>query len=393
MPNPYVAVLRTSGGVPMSAAGFLARLPLSMAGIALLLLVADSTGSYAVAGAVDAAWILANAAFAPAVARWVDRKGQPQVVGPQMAAHVVGVALILALSALAAPTWTLFVGAMAAGAVMPVVGSLVRARWAYLLGGSPLLRTAYSWESVVDEMVFVIGPVLVTFLVVAAGPATALAVTVGFGAAGTVALLLQRRSTPSPQLDRGRDAVGSALRLRGMTGLVAVVGLLGVVFAGVEVTVLATARESGRTKEAGVVLAVWAVSSMLAGLVLGLLDQRHQLRRQLLVSTFAMLALLLPLLVVTELRAVALVLSAAGLTVSPSLIAGFALVQELVPMGRLTESLAWLSVGISVGFALGSPASGWLVDHVAPQSGFYVAVAAAAAAAAVAAGSYRRLAA
>lgn len=376
----------------MSASGMLARLPLSMAGIALLLLVADATGSYAVAGAVDAAWILANAAFAPAVARLVDRNGQPQVVGPQLAAHLAGVTLILTLAAFDMPIWTWFAAAVAAGAVLPVVGSLVRARWAFLLAGSPLLRTAYSWESVVDEMVFVIGPVLVTFLVVASGPATTLALTIGIGAVGTVALLLQRRSAPPPQPRSAHRARGSVLRLRGMLGVVMVSCLLGVVFAGVEVTVLASARESGRTEEAGLVLSLWAATSMLAGLVLGAMEQRHELRRQLAVSTAAMVVLLLPLLWVADLRSVVVVLAAAGFTASPTLIASFALVESLVPVDRLTEALAWVSVGISVGFALGSPASGWLVDHVAPRSGFYVAVAAAVASALAVAASYRSLA-
>ena len=86
-----------------------------MAGIALLLLVADITGSYAIAGAVDATWILANAAFAPAIARLVDRRGQARVVGPQLVVHLVGVVVILVLAAAEAPLWSLFVAAGLAG--------------------------------------------------------------------------------------------------------------------------------------------------------------------------------------------------------------------------------------------------------------------------------------
>ena len=374
----------------MSAAGFLARLPLSMAGIALLLTVADLTGSYAIAGAVDATWILANAALAPALARLVDRRGQRRVVGPQLVVHLTGVAVVLVLAAEAAPLWTLFVAAAAAGAVLPVVGSLVRARWAYLLGGSPVLRTAYSWESVVDEMVFVLGPVLVTFVAATLGPPEALALTALIGATGAVALLAQRGSEPPPA-EPSATAVASALRLRGMPALVAVMALLGVVFAGVEVTVIATARESGRTAIAGVVLAVWSVSSMLMGLWLGSRSEHFQLRRQMLVGAVALAVSLAPLLLVHDLGQAAVVLLFGGAAVSPTLIAGFSLVEAQVPLHRLTEALTWVTVGISVGFALGSPGSGWLVDHVSPQAGFWVAFLAAVATVLVVAGSYRAL--
>ncbi|MDH4158732.1 MAG: MFS transporter [Actinomycetota bacterium] len=390
MPSPYLAVFRTPGGRGMSAAGFLARLPLSMAGIALLLTVADLTGSYAIAGAVDATWILANAALAPALARLVDRRGQRRVVGPQLVVHLTGVAVVLVLAAEAAPLWTLFVAAAAAGAVLPVVGSLVRARWAYLLGGSPVLRTAYSWESVVDEMVFVLGPVLVTFVAATLGPPEALALTALIGATGAVALLAQRGSEPPPA-EPSATAVASALRLRGMPALVAVMALLGVVFAGVEVTVIATARESGRTAIAGVVLAVWSVSSMLMGLWLGSRSEHFQLRRQMLVGAVALAVSLAPLLLVHDLGQASVVLLFGGAAVSPTLIAGFSLVEAQVPLPRLTEALTWVTVGISVGFALGSPGSGWLVDHVSPQAGFWVAFLAALATVLVVAGSYRAL--
>ena len=89
MPNPYVSLLRTRGGPAMSAAGFVARLPLSMAGIALLLLVVQYTDSYAVGGSVQATWVIVEALVAPLVARLIDRVGQWQVVGPQTVLNLV----------------------------------------------------------------------------------------------------------------------------------------------------------------------------------------------------------------------------------------------------------------------------------------------------------------
>ena len=364
----------------MSAAGFVARLPLSMAGIALLLLVVQYTDSYAVGGAVQATWVVVEALVAPLVARLVDRRGQWQVVGPQLTLNVLGTAVLITVIVSGMPQWTWFVTAALAGAALPVIGSLVRARWGYLLGPSPVLRTAYSWESVVDELVFVLGPPAATVMSVALGASTALAVTIGIGAVGGLALLVQRRSQPPPRPEGHGRGQGTALRIRGMPVLFVVMVLLGSLFAGVEVTVIATAREAGETGTAGVVLSVWALSSLIAGLTLGSLHRAPPLPVQLQLGTLGLAVTLVPLLFNNNLTFVAGVLFVAGFGVSPSLIAGFALVEQLVPGARLTEGLTWVTTGLSLGFALGSPVTGIVVDSAGPAAGFWVGLAAAVAA-------------
>ena len=391
MPSPYAALLRTRGGPALSGSGLFARLPLSMAGIALLLLVVSVTDSYAIGGAVQATWVLVEASMAPFLARLVDQRGQWQVVTPQLVVHVLGVVVLVTVIDSGAPMWTWFAAAAVAGGALPVIGSLVRARWGYLLGPAPLLRTAYSWESVVDEFVFVVGPPAATIMSVVLGPATALAITVAVGTAGTTLLLLQRRTQPPPRPGLHQRGQGSALRVPGMTTVIAVMVLLGAVFAGVEVAVIATAREAGTTGVAGIVLALWSLSSMVSGLVLGSLRRVPPLPLQLLVGTSILTLLLVPLPFTQELVVVGWVLLLAGVAVSPSLIAGFSLVEQLVPSHRLTEGLTWVTTGLSIGFALGSPATGAVVDHFGPNAGYWVGLGAAASACALVATTYRTL--
>jgi MFS family permease len=374
--SPYVRLLRTPHAWPFSLAGFFARLPLAMGGLALLLLMVDITDSYFVAGAVDATWILVGAFAAPGIAMLIDRYGQRRVIGPQITVHVLGVVTILVLAAVEAPLWTFFAAAAVSGAALPVVGAAVRARWSYLLPSSPLLRTAYSWESVVDEFVFIVGPPVAAGVAATVGAAPALALTAAIGASGTVAFLAQR-STEPPARPHERHGGRLALRYPGMPAVVLVMVMLGVVFAGVEVTVIATAREGGNTAAAGVVLAIWSVSSMASGLVLGGMQRLPGLHVQLLAGSAATAVLLLPLLFVHSLPGIAAVLLFAGAGVSPALIAGFALAARLVPTSALTQSLTWTSTAIGVGFALGSPSSGWLVDEVSLSAGFWVAISAA----------------
>jgi predicted MFS family arabinose efflux permease len=166
-----------------------------------------------------------------------------------------------------------------------------------------------------------------------------------------------------------------------MPMLFSVLLLLGVVFAGVEVTVIAIARESGETGTAGAVLALWAFSSMIAGLVVGAQARAPALPVQMQVATLGLALTLVPLLLTTDLVVVGVVLFVAGFGVSPSLIAGFSLVEQLVPAARLTEGLTWVTAGISVGFATGSPLTGIVIDRVDPAAGFWVGLSAAVAAA------------
>ena len=224
VPNPYATILRIPGAWKFSGAGLIARLPIAMIGIGIVLLIGDATGSYGLAGAVSAVCALAEAFVSPAVARLVDRLGQWRVVPVQLAIHVVGMVLLVVLVEGDAPEWTYFVAAFLTG-FLPNVGALVRARWRYVLPDGPGLRTAFSLESVLDEVVFVLGPPLVTVVAATWSPAAAILVlVVGIGVVGAALLLVQRRTEP-PASGGARGEVPSALRVRGMVELLVRPGL------------------------------------------------------------------------------------------------------------------------------------------------------------------------
>src|SRR5258706_1843967 len=156
--NPFREVLARPGALRFSAAGFVGRMPMSMFGLGTVLLIASVTGRYGLAGIVAAAGSVGYALCAPQAARLADPVGQRR--GPQPLARFFAattVALIL-FAEFPAPLWTTLVSGGLAGASMPSLGSMVRARWSALLGDSPLLHTAVSLESVLDETIFVIGP-------------------------------------------------------------------------------------------------------------------------------------------------------------------------------------------------------------------------------------------
>lgn len=392
MPSPFVDVLRRPGAWQFSLAGLVARLPLSMISIGLVLLVESERGSYTLAGAVTATTAVAEALGQPLVARWVDRYGQRRIITPVLAAHAVLVPLVVGVAVSDLPAFWLFPLAAAAGATFPPVGSLVRARWNALLGEGPLLRTAFSLESVGDEVVFVIGPPLITLAALALGAPIAVVGTLLFLVPGTAALLAQRRTEPSIQ-SHHEHATG-ILRNAGLPAVIAVMFCLGGLFGAVEVATIATADLAGRPGAAGAVLAAYAFGSLVAGVAYGQLHLATPISRQFswAISTMAVTSLLL-VPASASLTWLAVATFIAGAAISPSLITGFGLAVAVVPANAVTQGLTWASSGLVLGFATASAVTGAVVDLQGTRAAFVVAVVSAVAGALTAAGSRRRIAA
>ena len=375
----YRDVLSLPGARGFAAAGALARLPLSMLGIGLVLLVESTTGSYATAGAVAGVFGLTSAVASPLVSRAVDRFGQARVMLPAIALHVGGLILLLLCAQFDAPRWTVFAAAVIAGASIGSIGSLVRARWSFALAGhereSTLLHTAYSLESVIDEVVFVSGPLLVTFLATRLAPAYGIitaALAVGIG--GTL-LMLQRSTEPPPSgLQHGPGA--GVLRAPGMVVLCLAMVCVGVIFGSMEVLAVAFADERHHLDRAGWVLAGFALGSLLAGLAYGSIQWQWPAGRRFRLGVVLLASGVVPLLFVQNLPQMAGVVFIAGFAISPMLISGNALVQELVDPTRLTEGLTWTVSGIGVGVSAGAAISGAAVDAAGAQRAFAVPVSA-----------------
>jgi MFS family permease len=374
--DPYRRVLSVPGGAAFSAAGFVARLPISMQTLGVVLLVAATTGSYALAGAVSATFVLVQALLAPLQGRLADRLGQARVVVPALAVHTVGAAAVIGLALADAPVWTLFPAAAVFGGSYPQPGSLVRARWAHALAGSPLLPTAFSLESVVDEVIFVVGPVLVTLLATQVAPAAGLLAAYGFSVVGCLALASQRRTEPPPQVAaRGTPRPSSVLRLAGVRVLIAVGLALGSIFGSVEVATVAFTDERGQPAAAGIVLALLAAGSLIAGVWYGTVGWRSTPQRRFVLGVVLLAVAVAPLPLAPNVPVLAVLAFVGGFAISPALIAGFALLDRLVPPTSRTEGLAWFSTGIGIGLALSSSVSGQVVDAASGRAALAVTVA------------------
>lgn len=381
MLQTYRDVLARPGALAFSSAGVLARLPISMVGIGIVLMVQALYDSYGLAGRVSATVVIAQAACSPQLARLVDRHGQARVMRPALVVSATSLTALLVAASLRAPSAWLYVLAAVAGATSGSFGSLVRARWNHVLGDDPRrIHTAYSLESAFDELVFVVGPVAATLLATSVAPGAGLVVPVVALVVGGLAFLAQRRTEPPPAPRHEPRARGTVLRLPGVAVIIAVFVAIGAIFGATDVATVAFAEESGRKELAGVILAVFALGSLISGLLYG---ARHWLSPLHLRFTVGVVALALGVCVfflAQTLWVLAGAMFVAGFAIAPSIVNGNALVAALVPPGRLTEGLTWVGTGLSIGVSVGSSVAGTRIDAGGSHAGFLVVVASGAAA-------------
>ena len=375
MLDSYRRVLTRPGALAFSSAGLVARLPISMVGLGVVLLVEARTGSYGLAGTVSAAFVLAQAAFAVLHGRWVDSFGQLRVLPLAISVFGAGLSLmVLAVEQEWAAVWT-YAFAAVAGAALPQVGASVRTRWSHLLDDDREVQTAFALEAALDELVFIVGPILVAVLATSWDPVAGLAVAVVTGVVGTVAFALQRRTAP-PHGRRTETGAREPMPWRLVIAVAAVCALLGALFGSAEVTTVAFAEEHGAQWASGWLLAAWALGSLVAGIVTGAVIWKVGPATRLRRGAVAMALAMAPLAVVESVPLMALVLLVGGMSIAPTLIATMTLVEQGVPSSRLTEGMAVLHTGLVAGVAPGAGIAGFVVDHSGSSAAYLVALAA-----------------
>ncbi|WP_454760949.1 MFS transporter [Caulobacter segnis] len=381
MSNPYREIFQAPGTKGFAAAGFAARLPIAMAPIGIVTMLSQAKGGYWLAGAVAATFTLTNAILAPQISRLVDRHGQSQLLVPATAIAVVAFALLMLATHLDWPAWTLFGSALLAAA-MPSMPAMVRARWTEVFRDTPQLNTAFAFESAADELVYIAGASLSVGLSVALFPEAGVLISTLFLAAGMTAFVLQKATEPKVRTVEGVPH-RSAITLPAVQIITAALIFVGAIFATAEVSTVALTKDLGQPGAASLVIGVYAIGSFVVGLVVGALNLRAPLHRQLLVALGVLLVTTVPLLAANSVVTLAGAIFISGVAISPTFITAFGLVERRVPAEVLTEGVTWVMTGIGIGMALGAFVAGWVVDSFGAHNGFWVSIAAASAALAI----------
>ena len=361
----YAAVLAKPHMAPLMAAAFVGRLPVAMHSLGMVLFLSHETGSYAVAGAGTGAFAVAGGVSAPILGRIIDRVGQTPVLVGCAIAFPASVAGLIAVAESTSSTLPIVACAASTGLAFPPLFATLRALISSVAGA--LAETAFALEAMLQELFFILGPLLVAVIVATASRQAALLVAAFLTTVGTLAFAAtkpSRRWRPSPPEERHRGALASpGIRTILMTSVVD-----GMTFGSLEVALPAFAQRHGSSGTAGVMLGTLAFGSLLGGFWYGAREWSRDPAELLVLFAWPLAAGLASLSLASSVPAMFALLFVAGLFVAPSAAVSFALVGRLAPSSALTEAFTWLSTAVTAGFAGGGVLAGLLVQHASVKA-------------------------
>jgi MFS family permease len=372
----YIALLRQPGAARLLASSLIGRIPIIMVPLGAILLLRAHGSTFAVAGAVAAAYAVGAGMAAIPQGRLIDRLGQTRVLLALASAYAVAiVALVVAARARAGP-WALVGLGTLGGLTIPPLGAAMRALWPELVGTDEL-QAAYALDAVAQEAFYISGPLLVGAIVALASPDLSVAASAVLAVGGTAwfaAAALSRAQRG------GRSSAGrlGALAAPGLRTLVLVLLPVGVAFGAIELTVPALTEEHGSRAAAGLVIAMWGVGSMIGGLWYGRHRSAAPPERRLALVLAALPPALATLALAGSIAQAAVLAVVAGMPIAPAFGAAYALVDRLAPAGTVTEAFTLTTTAIVVGAAIGNAAAGALVAPIGTTWTFVAAAAVAA---------------
>jgi MFS family permease len=383
----YLEILRTPHVARLFAASLLARLPLGINGLAIVLLVKAETGSFGAAGAAAGALALGSGLCAPLAARLIDALGPRTLL--LLAVLCAGcLVAVVVLARADAPSAALVLAAFLAGAAFPPTSSVLRAQYPVLFADRPaLMQGAFALDSVLTESIFTVAPLLTAGLVVLFEPAAAMLVSAAAVVGGTFALVAALPPDDGAH-DEQPETGGrlGALAVPGIRTLVASMLPVGFAFGALEVALPAFADHEGEPELAGVLVALWALGSVTGGLVYGARPRSGSLASVHLRVAVLLPITFLPLALATSPATMAFLVIPAGLMIAPLIATRNELAGLVAPAAAKTEAYTWPLTALVAGIALGAAASGALADATSWQAAVLAATVAAGVGAAVSTG-------
>jgi len=360
--------LRFPGVLRLLSLSMLARTPEAALGLLFILRVRDLGGSFALAGAVSGVLALGLAGGAPLLGRLIDRHGQTSTL--------VATGLIAALTIAAAgllpggsPAALLVPLALVTGVAQPPIAPCLRALFGRILGDPHARHGALALDAALQEISFIAGPLVFVSVLAAISPAVALLGAAVALAAGTLAFAAspESRAVPGSAVRRSR---AGALAAPGVRTLLIVSAGMGAMFGAIEVAVAGAVDDAGRPSALGILLAVWGVPSLVAGLVTARLGAPRDQGRTLILLVGASALPAAALALMPDLWTLGLLLAASGALVAPTFAALYSLVAVVAVRGTVTEAYTWVASGMFAGIALGGAVGGAIVSASGAPAAF-----------------------
>lgn len=370
MATGYADLLRAPHAMRLLAGTLTGRLPNATAALGIVLLTRAQGGDFALAGALSAVYGIANAVGQPLLGRAVDRLGQPRVMLPAAVASAAGMTLF-ALAGLR-PLPLAYAAMLVAGFFTPPLEGGLRALWPGVLKRADRVHAAYALDAAAQEVMFAVGPLLVTLLVAGFSERAALLWIAAVGVAGAVSVVVSPPSRTWRSEPRVPDWLGP-LRSRGIVVVVASFFFVGLALGSIAVAAVAFADDHGGGMVSSYVLSGTGFGALVGGVVYGARQWPGVPERRLRLLMAGLAVCYLPLVLVPGVALMAALAALSGLFLAPSLACAFVVVDRHAPAGTVTEAFSWIVTGFGVGAAIGTAASGPAAQYGGAVAAFTVA--------------------
>jgi MFS family permease len=358
-------------------------MPISMDSLALIFIVVAVSDSYAIAGALSATASVVIAFATPHWSRVADRIGQSSMLVRVIPVKVFAFCVFTILVLNETPVWTWFVAIIVTEAFSVNTGGLVRRRWLHVLSPDKtstaedekdrhLVNTAYSFEALMDEVVFILGPIIVTACATTIAPVAGIISGIIFLAVGVPLFVIQKDTEPPATPKREVDPHPAVIRNKRVQAVVVPTTLLGGFFGSIAIVTVAFAESRGQAGLSGVLLAIWAAGSAVAAIINGTIKWRLTSASRFLIFLFVLTILSIPMLFVHSIPWLAVALFFNGFAIAPLVINAYGVAEGAVPPDQITETLTWVVAGMPMGGAISSALSGQIIDRFGADIAYWV---------------------
>jgi len=381
--SAYTTLFRTPGAMKFSVLALVGRMPISMDSLALIFIVVAVSDSYALAGALSAVASIVISIATPFWSRLADRIGQRKMLLRVVPLKILGLSLFIALVMNGAPVWTWFVSIILAELASINTGGLVRRRWLHVLSPDKsttaedetdkhVVNTAYSYEALMDEIVFIVGPITATACATSIAPAAGLIAGMILMSIGLPLFAMQRATEPPPSPVRVKDPHPPVIGIPIVQAIALATTFTGGFFGAISITVVAFAESQGQKSYSGLLLGLWASGSAVMAIINGLIKWKTSYAGRFLIFLTALTIFSIPFIFVDSIFGLAIALFFNGFAIAPLIVNAYGIVQEAVPSEQITESFTWVVAGMPLGGAISSALGGWVIDTYGAQSALWV---------------------
>lgn len=370
----YASLYKLPGARRIATAGFIARMPIAMDTIAIILFVHSVDSRYTIAGALTGVAALTTVISSPLWSKVADRHGQRVVLTIAIPVRIASIILFIFLVTNDAPLWSWFLTILIAESASVSIGSMVRRRWVHMIDreNKDLLSTSYAFESLLDEFTYILGPIITTAIVAAIAPVAGLLLGIFFLIIGAPLIATHRQSDPGVEHRETGEKLNSVMRNRKLQAVGIPLTIAGGSFSAVNICVVAFSDERGIKAISGLLLGIWAVGGAVSALINGAITWKisHGERYIAYLLGMTVIALSFPFIENIYLLGVALFLQ--GLCIAPLLPNGLPLVTNSVAPSQMTQAITLVTAGIPLTGALSSFLSGRIIDSYGASTGLWL---------------------